>query len=39
MKKFQLEDLEVTIAPTGASDAVGGIPCGGVAVVMIIILL
>ncbi len=35
MDKFDLEDLEVTIAPTGTSDAVGGPLCVGVFIVIL----
>ena len=28
MKEMIIEDLQEAIAPTGASDSVGGIPCG-----------
>jgi len=35
MKTISLEDLEVNVAPTGASDAVGGGPC----IIAIIVLI
>jgi hypothetical protein len=40
MQDFEIEDLEVVIGPSGASDAVGGIPCGiviGVIVTVVVV--
>ena len=36
---LEIEDLEVTIGPSGASDAVGGFPCGAVFGVVIAIMV
>ena len=41
MKSLEIEDLEVAIGPSGASDAVTGIPCGiaiGVVLTVIVII-
>lgn len=38
MESFEIDDLEVTIAPAGASDAVVGIPCFIVARVLPLLL-
>lgn len=37
MQAIALDDLEVSIAPTGASDAVGGPLCVGVFVVLMLV--
>lgn len=37
MKTIELDDLEISIAPTGASDAVGGPLCLGVFVVLMLV--
>lgn len=34
MEKFELEDLQMDIAPTGVSDAVIGIPCFAIALIV-----
>ena len=40
MQSLEIEDLEVAIGPSGASDAVVGIPCGvAIGVVVTIIVL
>jgi hypothetical protein len=31
---FELEDLEINVAPTGTSDAVIGLPCFAIAVII-----
>ncbi len=37
MQAIVLDDLEVNVAPTGASDAVGGPLCAGVFVVLLLV--
>lgn len=37
MKNIALDDLEVNVAPTGTSDAVGGPLCVGVFVVLMLV--
>ncbi|WP_260098581.1 hypothetical protein [Pseudoduganella buxea] len=36
MNALHVEDLDVTIAPAGVSDSVGGLPCGAVFVVIVL---
>lgn len=37
MRKFELNDLEISIAPTGTSDAVVGIPCFTIYLIVMIL--
>lgn len=37
MDKFDVCDLDIHVAPTGTSDAVGGLLCGGVFIVLLFV--
>ena len=36
VRELEISDLDVSVAPTGMSDAVGGLPCVGVFVILML---